>query len=337
MNERPVVALVATPNFKKDHETDLRAFVFQHFYSLTKHFKVISTGNTYGFIQEFIGKLGGLREFETRLITEDFGEPLDLDKWRASIIKQFTTQQVGLEGMIEIAYELVQGRLDAVIQLSVGDDTTVRAGSAVLRREANVHGVPIAANIRTAHTFADYWKKQLRQHGDPRSLLPPRKPKDDHCALMNAADGDKVLALIAHDKQKVAMTQFVMEHSDELKRFTRILSTGHSGEIVRASLRCRGWTPDDVGRILCCNPGPEGGDVEIAAAVVKSKCRYVFFFQDPAISHPHEADIRLFEQSMLDGTKSRVRLATNAVSATLLLAALQQEEEHSARQQDTAT
>jgi methylglyoxal synthase len=127
--------------------------------------------------------------------------------------------------------------------------------------------------------------------------------------------------LIAHDGQKHEMCKFVVEYKDKLRSFEHILATGHSGELAKQYLRAAGWGDEDVKRIMPCNSGPLGGDVEIANAVIQGRCKNVLFFQDPAISHPHAADIRLFEQAVLTGTQ--VRLASNAQSARILLEALE--------------
>jgi methylglyoxal synthase len=153
MRLRPVIALVATPKFKIAHKRDLQHFVCKHLYTLTSHFDVISTGRTYGEISEFLEKPELWHQLENRsLIQESFDltGPEDLQRWRRSIHGHFLKKRNGIEGMIEIAHELVTGWLEAIIQLSVEDDTTVRAGSAVLRREANVHDVPIASDLATA-------------------------------------------------------------------------------------------------------------------------------------------------------------------------------------------
>jgi methylglyoxal synthase len=319
---RPVVALVATPNFKEKHKRDLQRFVYEHLYTLTRHFDVISTGKTHAEISGFLRNDAELSKTANRtLIETDFGEQLPdsaLSKWRTSIQANFKEKKVGIEGMIEIAYELVTGKLEAVVQLSVEDDTTVRAGSAVLRREANVHNVPIASDVATADVFVQYWKNKLKSNGgDAWSLFRPRNEVPSTCANLPQNGGKHVLALIAHDGQKHEMSRFVVEYRTKLLQFERILATGTSGKIVKRQLSAAGWTKPQVDRILLCNSGPQGGDVEIANAVIHGLCKTVVFFQDPATSHPHEADIRLFEQAILTGTD--VRLASNAESARILL------------------
>jgi len=321
---RPVVALVATPKFKEKHMELLQYFVCEHLYTLTRHFHVVSTGNTHREISSFLHKHDELMKWQhKKRIQKDFGSKVTeaaLHKWRTSIQTNFKKKKIGIEGMIEIAHELVTGRLDAIIQLSLEDDTTVRAGSAVLRREANVHNVPIASDVATAHLFVQHWKKKLKSRRvDARSLFRKRKEVKSPCAKLPKKGGKKVLALIAHDGQKHEMSRFVVENKAKLLHFTHILATGTSGGLIKRQLSAAGWTKSQVDRIMLCHSGPLGGDVEIANAVIQGLCKTVVFFQDPATSHPHAADIRLFEQAMLTGTKTNVRLASNAESARILL------------------
>lgn len=319
---RPVIALVATPKFKDEHKELLQRFVYEHLYTLTRHFHVISTGKTHAEVSSFLHKHAELMKPQyKKLIQKDFGSKLTeaaVRKWRTSIKASFKHKKIGIEGMIEIAHELVTGKLDAIIQLSVEDDTTVRAGSAVLRREANVHNVPIASDVATAHLFVQHWKKKLQSRRvDAQSLFRPREKVKSPCADLPKNGGKRVLALIAHDGQKHEMSRFVVENKAKLLHFTHILATGTSGRLVKRQLSAAGWTKPQVNRILLCHSGPLGGDVEIANAVIQGLCKTVVFFQDPATSHPHAADIRLFEQAILTGTD--VRLASNAESARILL------------------
>ena len=322
---RPVVALVATPKFKTEHAEQLQHFVCEHLYTLTLHFDVISTGITYSHISEFLDQGTALlnSEINRPLIESDFGSDLtehSLSIWRRSIKEHFFNRFNGIAGMIQIAHELVTGKVDAIIQLSVEDDTTVRAGSAVLRREANVHDVPIASDVATAHLFVQHWKTKLSNGYKASSLFRQPKEGKSPCAHLPKTGGRRVLALIAHDGQKQELSRFVVKYQEKLLYFEHILATGHSGKLIKRHLTAAGWSDEDVKRITLCNPGPEGGDVEIANAVIEGLCKNVVFFQDPATSHPHEADIRLFEQAILKLTD--VRLASNAASARILLDAI---------------
>jgi methylglyoxal synthase len=43
--------------------------------------------------------------------------------------------------------------------------------------------------------------------------------------------------------------------------------------------------------------GPQGGDVQIAQAVLDGDCHHLIFFEDPHVSREHEADIQLLERA----------------------------------------
>lgn len=183
---------------------------------------------------------------------------------------------------------------DLGISGNLTKDAFLRWGSAVLRREANVHDIPIASDVGIANAFVRLWKKGLRSLGsncDPKPLFSQwfkKDPQKDPGDGLDGARHERVLALIAHDKQKAAMTQFVMEHASSLLHFDHIVATGHSGKMAMKSLAACGWQERDLNRVILCNPGPEGGDVQIAAAVIGGRLRQRrFSFRIPRrASHP---------------------------------------------------
>jgi methylglyoxal synthase len=62
--------------------------------------------------------------------------------------------------------------------------------------------------------------------------------------------------------------------------------------------------------------GPQGGDLEIGAMIVRGDVQAVVFFRDPLTAHPHEPDI----QAVLKVCDVHdVPLATNRASAEILL------------------
>jgi len=54
--------------------------------------------------------------------------------------------------------------------------------------------------------------------------------------------------------------------------------------------------------------GPQGGDGQIAQAVLDGACRHVIFFEDPHVSREHEADIQLLERAARIRTSDTVCL-----------------------------
>ncbi|MED4072542.1 methylglyoxal synthase [Priestia endophytica] len=89
------------------------------------------------------------------------------------------------------------------------------------------------------------------------------------------------IALIAHDKKKNDMVQFVTAYQEVLKDH-ELFATGTTG------LRIQEATGLDVHRF---QSGPLGGDQEIGAMVANNKMDLVLFFRDPLTAQPHEPDV----------------------------------------------
>ncbi len=49
--------------------------------------------------------------------------------------------------------------------------------------------------------------------------------------------------------------------------------------------------------VAAMRSGPQGGDVQIAQAVLDGACKHIIFFEDPLVSREHEADIMLLERA----------------------------------------
>lgn len=90
-----------------------------------------------------------------------------------------------------------------------------------------------------------------------------------------------MIALIAHDRQKQAMIDFVRRHIDFFRR-ERLVATGQSGALLQAELGL------EVERVA---HGPEGGDLIIGGRVATREVTAVFFFRDPLTAQPHEPDV----------------------------------------------
>ena len=89
------------------------------------------------------------------------------------------------------------------------------------------------------------------------------------------------IALIAHDKKKNDMVQFVTAYQEVLKDH-ELFATGTTG------FRIQEATGLDVHRF---QSGPLGGDQEIGAMVANNKMDMVLFFRDPLTAQPHEPDV----------------------------------------------
>ena len=327
MQKRGRIAFITTPEYRDKHPGEVEEFAFRYLYPLCNWFEVLSTGRTYGHVMNIVARRP-IDDVNRSMIEEgtqflvDTEE--DLLRWQKTIEQGLVQMRPSIQGMIELAFELVEGRLDAIIHLTDWADVAGKPDSMVLRREANVHNVPIASDIHTAATALKTWGSRIVASPMDTSIFPRRKPPEE-LPLDGLAADNKVLALIAHDQMKLEMCCFVVEHAQKIfGEFDFILATGTTGKwIKRFALAC-GRSQHEVEKVRCCLSGPYGGDVQIAAAVVKKLCRKVIFLQDPFTSHAHETDIRLFEQAVLLFEQAvlkglQVELATNVASAEAIL------------------
>ncbi|MFD0827809.1 methylglyoxal synthase [Neobacillus sp. M.A.Huq-85] len=119
------------------------------------------------------------------------------------------------------------------------------------------------------------------------------------------------IALIAHDKKKNDLVQFVTAYQTIFAKHT-LFATGTTG------LRINEATGLELTRF---KSGPLGGDQEIGAMIAKNNMDAVFFFRDPLTAQPHEPDVTALVR--LCDVYS-IPLATNMGSAELLIRGLDQ-------------
>jgi methylglyoxal synthase len=111
-----------------------------------------------------------------------------------------------------------------------------------------------------------------------------------------------MIALIAHDKKKTDILDFVRSHLDFFRR-QRLVATGHTGKMLRDEL---GLDVEPV------THGPHGGDQIIGGRVAEGKIQAVLFFRDPLTAQPHEPDVSAL---MRVCDVHQVPLATNRATA----------------------
>jgi methylglyoxal synthase len=114
------------------------------------------------------------------------------------------------------------------------------------------------------------------------------------------------IALIAHDKKKEDLIEFVALHKEIFSVHT-LFATGTTGTRVMEK------TGLDVHRF---QSGPLGGDQEIGARIARGEMDFVFFFRDPLTAQPHEPDVTALVR--LCDVYS-VPLATNLGTARVLI------------------
>lgn len=104
---------------------------------------------------------------------------------------------------------------------------------------------------------------------------------------------DKTIALIAHDRRKSDMIEWV-NHNSNLLYMNNIVCTGTTGSLVEVVINNYS-DKNNLERKLInkMNSGPMGGDAQIAAMVVEGKIDMCVFLIDDLSANPHEADIQM--------------------------------------------
>ncbi|MET4730580.1 methylglyoxal synthase [Lysobacter enzymogenes] len=91
----------------------------------------------------------------------------------------------------------------------------------------------------------------------------------------------RCVALIAHDSKKEALVEFARRHLAELAR-CEVVATQATAMLLRLRLGLDA---------VPMRPGPDGGDLQIAAKLAAGEISAVFFLRDVMVAQPHEADI----------------------------------------------
>ena len=117
------------------------------------------------------------------------------------------------------------------------------------------------------------------------------------------------IALIAHDKKKNEIIQLAIKYKDVLAKY-ELYATGTTGTLIM------GETALSIHRM---KSGPLGGDQQIGAMLANGEIDLIIFLRDPLTAQPHEPDVSALLR-LCD--VQNIPLATNTVSATIMLEAL---------------
>lgn len=119
------------------------------------------------------------------------------------------------------------------------------------------------------------------------------------------------IALIAHDKKKTELVNFMIAYEHIFSQHT-LYATGTTGTRIMEA------TELQLKRLAS---GPLGGDQQIGALISTEVLDLVIFFRDPLTAQPHEPDVSaLLRLCDVYG----IPLATNAATAELLIKAVEQ-------------
>ncbi|TQR19757.1 methylglyoxal synthase [Psychrobacillus vulpis] len=119
------------------------------------------------------------------------------------------------------------------------------------------------------------------------------------------------IALVAHDKKKNDLIQFVTAYKPILEDH-ELFATGTTGSRII----------DEVGlTVYRYKSGPLGGDQQIGSAIANNEMDMVIFFRDPLTAQPHEPDVSALIR-LCD--VYQIPLATNMGTAEILLKGLEE-------------
>ncbi len=121
------------------------------------------------------------------------------------------------------------------------------------------------------------------------------------------------IALIAHDKKKDDIIDFVRRYEDVFTQH-ELFATGTTGRLISEIVGLK------VHRFLS---GPLGGDQQIGSKIAEGNMDLVIFLRDPLTAQPHEPDVtallRLCDVHCIP-------VATNLGSAEVMIKALRNRE-----------
>ncbi len=92
----------------------------------------------------------------------------------------------------------------------------------------------------------------------------------------------KHIALIAHDKKKGDLLEWVQENQDILKSHF-LCGTGTTARLIAEKTNLP---------VVAYNSGPLGGDLQIGTRIVEGRVDFVVFFWDPLEAQPHDPDVK---------------------------------------------
>ncbi|MHA2002005.1 MAG: methylglyoxal synthase [Promethearchaeota archaeon] len=92
----------------------------------------------------------------------------------------------------------------------------------------------------------------------------------------------KTIALVAHDKTKDDLLKWVKIHKNNLEK-SHLVGTTHTAQLIKNVLELD---------VESYGHGPDGGDILLAAKILKKEVDIVIFFIDSRTPHGHEHDIQ---------------------------------------------
>ncbi|MEQ6377708.1 methylglyoxal synthase [Bacillaceae bacterium S4-13-58] len=118
------------------------------------------------------------------------------------------------------------------------------------------------------------------------------------------------IALIAHDKKKDELIQFVIAYESIFEKHN-LYATGTTGKRIMEETQLK---------IHRFQSGPLGGDQQIGGKIADNEMDMVIFFRDPLTAQPHEPDVSALMR-LCD--VYQIPLATNMGAAEIIIHGLE--------------
>jgi len=141
----------------------------------------------------------------------------------------------------------------------------------------------------------------------------------------------KNIALVAHDKMKVDMVEWVRWNKAILAKH-KLICTGTTGRMIQDLLIDeKDNLPGKDFEIIRLKSGPLGGDQQLEAMIAEGKIHVLIFFWDPMEQQPHDVDVKaLLRIAVL----YNIPTASNRTSADFLISSPLFLEEYEIKQKD---
>jgi len=128
----------------------------------------------------------------------------------------------------------------------------------------------------------------------------------------------KTIALVSHDGKKLDMIEWANYNRESLAKYNLIGTFTTSTRIKNATgLDISYLEPKEF------SSGPSGGDLLLAAEILKGNIDVLIFFIDPTTVHPHADDIAALQRVT---ALKNIDMALNRKTADSILIALTQDE-----------
>ncbi len=132
----------------------------------------------------------------------------------------------------------------------------------------------------------------------------------------------KTIAIVAHDKMKDEMVEWVHWNRKQLSKH-KLICTGTTGKLIQDVLiKEKDNLPNKDFEVVRLKSGPLGGDQQLGAMIAEGKIDTLIFFWDPMQPQPHDVDVKaLLRIAVLYNlpTASNLASADHLISSPLFL------------------